>query len=116
MIQNLDYTAAKTAKKLVGKIDDFSTLERVSTKAIGVMESQGIYGLYLFLNSRGATEKEVAKKVWEELENLAKNTLNLTSNEVALEIVKNRAYQMLVFDLFERTMIYVRFSAKAKGV
>jgi hypothetical protein len=112
MAQNLDYFAAKAAKDLLEKVGDSKLLETVSTKAIGVMQNQGIYGLYLYLQSRKTEEKE-AKKLWNILEKLARDILGLKSNDVALEIVENREHQMLIFDLFERTLIYMRFSAKA---
>jgi hypothetical protein len=88
-------------------------LERVSTEAIGVMQNQGIYGLYLFLDSR-KQEKKQAEQLWRSLENLARKLLDLRTKNIALEIVNNREHQMLIFELFERTLTYIRFSAKAK--
>jgi hypothetical protein len=112
---NLDYEAAKTASDIIQNTKTVGTLERVSTKAIGVMQSQGIYGLFLYLDSRKSNEeKKDAKLIWKKLAELAASILKIENEKIALKIVENREHQMLIFELFERTLTYIRFSAKAK--
>ncbi|MEM4734316.1 MAG: hypothetical protein QXS20_01245 [Candidatus Thorarchaeota archaeon] len=133
-MQNLDYAAAKAAQDCVAQGIDYKSLERVATKAIGVLQSQGIYALFLFLGSRGFEEKKSAERISQQLVSLGEQVIGTdvgkdrqmgsqTSDKtqpgdkatrIAMQLVANRERQMLAYDVFERTLTYIRFSAKAK--
>ena len=135
---NLDKLAAERAQNMVERaqsgIDDVKkpvdTLERLVTKALGVLQSQGIYAMMLFLFSRSGDEDKVATKcirpqLFEALKGLqsfqnaripphdadAKTALNFYSEKILADLDT----LLLVRDLYEQTLIYARYHAKAAG-
>lgn len=65
---NLDRVAAERAQAMVRKAKNgvdkvekpVDTLERLTTKALGVLQEQGIYAMMLFLFSRTSDEYNIA--------------------------------------------------------
>lgn len=127
---NLDRTAAKHAQKIVADTDKKTeTLERLVTKALGVLQEQGVYALMLFLFSRTSDEKVVAPAIRKQLL-LALKVFPCFSDEKAVpetdaqdvvlpffvnHVADDLDTLFLVRDLFEQTLIYARFGAKAKA-
>lgn len=115
---NLDYLASKHAFAMV---DSFccpvKAAERTVTKALGVLQEQGVYACFLFLDSRGAADgaNEVRDRLWflttelmgvdptTDRADYFANTLNSDLDDL-----------LLVRDVFEQTLIYARYGAKAK--
>ena len=104
------------------------TLERLVTKTLGVLQAQGIYAMILFLYSRTGDEKTIAEacirpELFQVLEYLpiqwraevpgekagAQTALIFYSNE----ILDDLDTLLLVRDLYEQTLIYARYGAKA---
>ena len=122
---NLDKIAAKSSQNIVNETQDKKTLERLATKALGVLQNQGVYALMLFLLSRSGDEKEVAQKIKSHLvstlEDLdpRKNLSNKNDREVLNYFSENISTDidllLLVRDLYEKILIYTRFHAKAEG-
>ena len=133
---NLDKLAAERSQKMVNeakKINEvkkpIETLERLVTKALGVLQAQGIYAMMLFLCSRSSDEEKIAplirEQLYEELaalsiisdENMPKSNTN--ANDMlafyAEKILDNLDTLLLVRDLYEQTLIYARYHAKALG-
>ena len=133
---NLDKLAAERAQNIVKKAQEgidgvkkpVETLERLVTKALGVLQSQGIYAMMLFLFSRSGDEDKVATKcirpqLFEALRGLqsfqsvrvpsddanARTALNFYSENILADLDT----LLLVRDLYEQTLIYARFHAKA---
>lgn len=127
---NLDKIAATCAQAIVNE-KDVANLETLITKALGVLQEQGVYALMLFLLSRKGGEKEVAARIKKELIALLEEVPGLKElpglNELQPEscsfqyILKFYSDQIsidldrlfLVRDLYERTLIYARYGAKA---
>jgi len=145
----LDYLAALTAQGIVDGLTRENgkakprELETLVTKALGVLQSQGVYALALFLFSRSGTKKEPSKaeeliattllaRLWNIREPLAAlqklkekgqsqlegqvAQVNSNKNEWLkgfAELSKNLDDLLLVRDLYEQTLIYTRYLAKA---
>ena len=133
-ILNLDTLAAERAQAMVNKAKQgvadvkkpVETLERLDTKALGVLQEQGVYALMLFLFSRTSDEKKVAPliraQLYEALTQLPDfEGLTIEDDaERALEVytdnvLKNLDTLLQVRDLYEQTLIYARYGAKAAG-
>jgi len=105
------------------------TLERLVTKTLGVLQSQGVYAMILFLYSRTGDEEPVAK--WCILPELFSALRELPANWAEQDIPQEEAdaqmalgfYSeqvlddldtlLLVRDLYEQTLTYARYGAKA---
>jgi hypothetical protein len=118
-VQNLDAACAKLGAKLAaGGTKD---TENSITKALGVLEEQGVYALFLYLHAR---EKDWGKKTSAELATFLReqpskqNALlgTIKSNEPfdALQQLATDLDQLLFArDLLHRALIYARYHAKA---
>jgi len=104
----LKESAAKTAENLI-------------TRMLGVLQSQGIYALFLLLSAR----KDVGgKELGEELIAIIEESLaiKLGSYEAILDklkredgILANLSQLLLAKRVMERTLVYARYHAKAEG-
>ena len=130
-MENLDLQAAKAAQAIInGTTNDNSTRQEVSnvenvvTKALGVLQENGVYAALLYLYSRSDKEKLIAEKT---RENLLALTEKITSSRspskgamdalkfLTDEICDNLDRLLLVKQLWEQTLIYARYGAKARG-
>ncbi|MEW6735563.1 MAG: hypothetical protein AB1489_30005 [Acidobacteriota bacterium] len=130
---NLDMIAAQKAQAIITETmhQDKNTVENVITKALGVVQEQGIYAGMLYLLSRGDKEKQIADKVINQLvallreESLRSFTLTegLVVNPTPQQLLNHFATSicakpvqtlLLVKNLFEQTLMYARYSAKAR--
>ncbi len=131
---NLDKIAAESAQRIVKNVkgnsgnvkNPIETLERLVTKTLGVLQQQGIYAMILFLFSRTGDEDKIAPFVRAEFYNIIKKVPDFKSENIedklnkALEFCSEKIlgdYDTLFLfrDLFEQTLIYTRFGAKAAG-
>ena len=132
MTINLDKLAAEQAQAMVGKAQQgvkdakkpVETLERLVTKALGVLQAQGVYACMLFLYSRSGDEAKVAPLIRVQLlkaleavpglsgipEDKAPEALKFFADRVA---GNSLGTLLLVRDLYEQTLIYARYHAKA---
>jgi hypothetical protein len=120
--RNLDYLASKYALVLVGKFGrdekKRSAGERTATKALGILQEQGVYACALFLNSRrdkeGEFAKEVADTLWDLLPKLVERPAGAKQLDFYANTLNARMDDLfLVRDVFEQTLIYARYGAKA---
>jgi len=130
---NLDQKAAQYAQQIIkvsiAKSEDAKSVENLVTKALGVLQEQGVYALILFLYSRTGKEEKLAPHIREKLYSLLKvipalseigsipddsrhaDVLKYYSDHVCEDL-----YTLLfVKDLYEQTLIYARYGAKAEG-
>ena len=136
---NLDQKAAHCAQAMVTNAKNVSgvskpmeTLDRLATKTLGVLQEQGVYAMMLFLFSRSRDEAKIAPELRlplyrllqqlpqiqgvQELTNFkedneAKVVLQLYADQVCHELDT----LLLVKELYEQTLIYARYGAKAEG-
>lgn len=119
---NLDQLAAQYAQKIVN--DGQTGLENLITKTLGVLQEQGVYACVLFLFSRTGAEKGLAQNTRPHLYNLLKKLPAFQQSEIndqnALQFFADTVCNdldtlLLVKELYEQTLIYARYGAKAAG-
>lgn len=119
---NLDQLAAQYAQKIV--IDGGADIENLITKTLGVLQEQGVYACLLFLFSRTSNEKNLAAKTRPHLYNLLKELPAFATSEItdqnALKFFADTVCDdldtlLLVKELYEQTLIYARYGAKAEA-
>ncbi len=127
-MDNLDLLAAEAAGAIVRQTIDSggrraTDVENLATKALGILQENGPYAAMLFLYSRPKTDDEIARPIREQLVDIAAKTLHvgIVRHEVdeALRFVAgitaaDLEYLLLVKQLWEQTLIYTRYGAKAR--
>ena len=130
---NLDRDTALYAQQMVK--DDHvekDVLERLVTKALGVLQEQGVYALILFLHSRSnQEEKNAARAILNGLYRLLKDEnrslppfankdvprkdagTNYALNFYANHVANDLSTLLLVRDVYEQCLTYARYHAKA---
>lgn len=125
---NLDYLCAEYGQKIPIKEVEKTKNENMITKALGILQEDGVYAFVVYLASKGAFEardpdEKVAESILsnifeflkklelvsdnsEDKENVYKQFLSLTQDLDKLLFAK---------DLIEKILIYARFHAKALG-
>jgi len=126
-MKNLDKLCAKYGYEFAKEVSqDFNSdakkAESLLTKALGVLQEQGLYAFALFCESRGSAESNGAKKITEITTKLL-NELNLISNtnntDLLEEIRKDNGLAsrledlILAIQMLEKSLIYARYHAKA---
>ena len=130
-MRNLDMSAAQTAQNIVGALAPSEAkkavaLDNLATKALGVLQENGVYAATLFLYSRtSAADKQVAGPLRHQLLALAAGLAPggapvVDDAAAALKFVTERLAGdldtlLLVKLVWEQTLIYVRYGAKAQG-
>jgi len=129
---NLDKLAAERAQQMVSKAKNgvdgvkkpVETMERLATKALGVLQAQGVYAMMLFLFSRSSDEAKIAPLIREELYQAIQVLPGFQNENIqddpqsalgffSERIQSNLDTLLLVRDLYEQTLIYARYHAKA---
>lgn len=116
---NLDYLAAKYAHKIIEEAGD---VDNTVTKALGVLQENGVYACFLYLLAK---EKENGRVVVDEMLKLLKdlkfdqsipkpndpqNVLKYISNTVTTNLER----LLLAKETLEQMLIYARYGAKAR--
>lgn len=140
---NLDWHAALAGQDIIkttkthwnkGKEEETkaSDVENLATKALGVLQENGVYAAVLFLYSRSESEQHIAKRIRGQLLELtrllklspptgakekpvdatAEQALKFLTDEICADLDR----LLLVKQLWEQTLIYTRYGAKARGV
>ncbi len=140
---NLDWHAAQAALEMIKNTRAYkdkpikaSDVENLMTKTLGVLQENGVYAGLLYLYSRSEGEQPIARPSRVQLLHLT-SKLHLsppTDSKVADEVVlkdvnSNIALKfltdnicndldrlLLIKQLWEQTLIYARYGAKARGV
>lgn len=124
-VLNLDYRCMESAQE-ISKIGD-SNLENNLRKALGVLQEDGVYAMFLWLeDNKDKTKKEIRKKLTKLLneEEIRKYLLNNSNNfpedftdfcvklrEVAQDIDR----LLFMKKLLERTLTYALYHSKNKN-
>ena len=125
-MENLDRLAAQTAQAVVNATSQPKELDILATKTLGVLQENGVYACTLFLFSRTRdVEKTLADAIQKELFSLCSKLLpddkkvpeskEERLNFVANEIASDLDTLLLVKQVWEQTLIYVRYGAKAQS-
>ena len=127
-MRNLDRLAAQTAQEIIKNTTSFgkTQVDNLATKALGVLQENGIYALTLFLYSRSGPDKDISPYIRVPLLALAaQKIMNPPQPEpadkanTALQFVTDHISGdldtlLLVKQVWEQTLIYTRYGAKAR--
>ncbi len=126
-MKNLDLLAAQTAQAIITdtRSQEAGGVDNLITKALGVLQENGVYAGLLYLYSRtNATDKPIAettrKKLLALTSELGLSTPERTDASTALkfltdDICNDLDRLLLVKQLWEQTLIYARYGAKARS-
>ncbi len=125
-MRNLDTLAAQTAQQIIADTMSFKSAEvdNLATKALGVLQENGVYAATLFLYSRSSTDAKIAPFARRQLLGLAaqevvqqpappdqaQDALRFVTEHIAGDLDT----LLLVKQVWEQTLIYVRYGAKAR--
>jgi len=123
-MENLDRLCAEYGYKFTKKIkealnSDAKKAESLITKALGVLQEQGLYAFTLFCESRGSTEEKGAEKIKEITTELLKELSLINNDDLLEEIRKDNGLAsrldnlLLAIQVLEKSLIYARYHAKA---
>jgi hypothetical protein len=128
-VTNLDRLAAQTAQAIITNTKDkkANDVENTVTKALGVLQEDGVYACFLYLLAK---EKENGKVVIEEMLNLLEGLRFGWSKpmengkvdlrpDVVLKYITDHVTQdlerlLLTKETLEQLLIYARYGAKAR--
>jgi hypothetical protein len=125
-VKNLDLLAAKTAQEIIKETSahEVGEVDNLITKALGVLQENGVYAAMLYLYSRTSTDKEIAEKSRPKLVALteklglkpskqydATTVLKFLTDDVCSDLER----LLLVKQVWEQTLIYARYGAKARS-
>ncbi len=140
---NLDWYAALAGQEIIkttkthwnkGKEEETkaNVVENLATKALGVLQENGVYAVLLYLYSRSESEQHLAKPIRVqllELTRLLKLSPPTGTKEKSVDAKAEQALKFLTDDicddldrlllvkqLWEQTLIYARYGAKARGI
>ncbi|MBF6571341.1 MAG: hypothetical protein IVW54_20980 [Candidatus Binataceae bacterium] len=115
-MENLDFACARLGKELADK----GVEEKLLTNALAVLEEQGVYATFLFLNTRGG--KKISDACAEFLRKTPSASPLLGNGEVFSALQKlaeedEEDLDRLLFarDLLRQALVYGRYHAKARG-
>ena len=125
-MRNLDLIAARTAQEIIQATREQKStdVDNLVTKALGVLQENGVYAAMLYLYSRTSNDKPIAEKVRHRLIDLEKELeLQVPEQRDASTILKFLTDKicddldrlLLVKQMWEQTLIYARYGAKARS-
>jgi hypothetical protein len=111
-MENLDFACAKLGQVVADK----GVEEKLLNNALAVLEQQGVYAAFLFLNSRGG------RKITDACAEFLRKTptgAQLLSNGDVFQALQKLAEDLdrLLFarDLLRQALVYGRYHVKARG-
>jgi hypothetical protein len=127
-VKNLDVLAAKAAQDIITQTDRQAAtdVENLVTKALGVLQENGVYAALLYLYSRSSkNEQPIAQQTRDKLLSVLREAgLSLPGQQTKSvkdvlqlfidQICDNLDRLLLVKQLWEQTLIYARYGAKAR--
>lgn len=124
---NLDLHAAETAQKIINEIKGKNTVkaqdaENLITKALGVLQENGVYAcaLFLYASKGGSVADTVCNSLLQMTAPLGLSPVADWKWQEGLKFVSEKICSdldrmLLVRQLWEQTLIYARYGAKAWG-
>jgi len=123
---NLDLEAAKASQEIINKTADntSSEVENLITKTLGVLQENGVYACMLYLYSRTSKSDEAVsgftrKKLLKMTKLLRKDPVTGDNVKDVLEFLTDNICNdldtlLLTKQLWEQTLTYTRYGAKAR--
>jgi hypothetical protein len=115
-MENLDLKCAELGRTLAElKVGREPIEEKVFTNALAVLEEQGPYACFLFLEAR---EGEAGQKITQHMADFLGSILDTKANNNPLDFLRIIASDLdrLLFarDLLRQALVYARYHAKAR--
>lgn len=119
--ENLDLACAKAGQAIAEKLSkELKELENLVTSALAVLEEQGVYALFLFLETRtrgGNTAKTIGQRVRELLRTTPRRAPLLPGDGDVFTSLQRMSEDLdkllLARDLLRQTLVYARYHARA---
>ncbi|TFH46869.1 MAG: hypothetical protein E4G94_01435 [ANME-2 cluster archaeon] len=122
---DLDLEAARTAQDIIKETNDKGAkdVENFITKTLGVLQVNGVYACILYLYSRSSDSNKVSKSIRKQLIEMTKlvgqNPANDDNAENVLKYLTDYICTdintlMLTKQIWEQTLVYARYGAKAR--
>lgn len=116
---NLDLACAETGRALAALGEDPKQIENTLTKALGVLQEQGVYALFLFLSAR-EKRRGVAKlaRLLEQngcVSGLSEHNHGDEFFKILDILTGDLDTLLFARELLERALVYGRYHAKARG-
>lgn len=115
-VSNLDAACARLGHELgtSGKPKD---TENSITKALGVLEEQGVYAMFLYLHARerGRFSEDLVRFLRSDDVRLLQNTPEHEPFDALQKLAKKLDDLLFARDLLHQVLVYARYHAKAAG-
>ena len=123
---NLDIYAARSAQDIIAKTNDKTSrdVENLITKTLGVLQENGVYACLLFLYSSDRGDNDIGGIIRINLISIlesinktppkgveSKDMLRYFGDEICIDL----DILLITKQLWEQTLIYARYGAKARG-
>jgi hypothetical protein len=116
-MKNIDLACAECGNNLA----EIENLEAsLVNETLAVLLEQGLYSMFLFLESRGSTRKIPAKKMGENIFSFLKNRISdIGTEDNALNSIRKNfqndpAMLFWAKDITEKALVYARYHKRAK--
>ena len=113
VFENLDLACAKVGKSIAEQSS--KELENLITSALAVLEEQGIYALFLYLNTKNIG-RTVSNRLYDFLRKTPQQSHLLEDGSDILsslqKLGENLDNLLLARDLLRQTLVYARYHAK----
>jgi hypothetical protein len=125
-IINLDLSAAEAAQEIIDKTipqqkAKATDVENLVTKTLGILQENGVYAalLYLYAQKKNSIARETRERLLLLTSELGFDRLEDTSASSALKFLTDKVCcnldkLLLVKHVWEQTLIYTRYGAKAR--
>lgn len=116
--QNLDYLAAKHAQDLVKAATESKAkdLENTVTKALGVLQENGVYACFLYLTAREDNGSTIIRQMRDLLAALGIKIEEKEHLDYARQLTADLPTLLLAKEALEQMLIYARYGAKAASI
>lgn len=120
-MKNLDLECAVTSEEITKGLtqkEKIKEAEPAITSALGVLQEDGVYAFYLYLNAK---KKDIYPKIIKHSVGLLHRVFpgeqydTKDSLIVARDLSENLGRLLMAKELLERTLVYARYHAKALG-
>ena len=125
---NLDRLAAQHAQAIISRMTDkkASEVDNTVTKALGVLQENGVYACFLYLRAKEGENDRVVVVVVEEMLDLLDglgfgwgkptgNGLEEVLSYISEKVTVDLERLLLAKETLEQMLIYARYGAKARG-
>ncbi len=122
---NLDLSAAEAAQAIIEKTNQqkakAADVENLATKTLGILQENGVYAALLYLYAqKNPIAKETREKLLALISELGLSKPEDASASKALKFLTDNICNdldrlLLVKQLWEQTLIYTRYGAKARS-